>query len=85
MPEEAQSNDRALWLWEVAKRHLPPEAYSALWLHYREDLPLKDIASIMGKREGAVKVLLHRARKSLAESIRSRPPELPQINHPAIS
>lgn len=85
MPEEEQSNDRALWLWEVAKCHLPPEAYSALWLHYREDLPLKDIASIMGKREGAVKVLLHRARKSLAESIRSRSPELPQINHPAIS
>jgi RNA polymerase sigma-70 factor (ECF subfamily) len=81
-PGASSSNDTALWLWEVAKRELAPEAYSAVWLHYREDLPVKKVAEILGKREGAVKVLLHRARKALAEAMKSRPPELPQ-NTPA--
>lgn len=69
-PVDQASPDRALWLWEVAKSTLTPDSYSALWLHYREDLPLREIARIMGKREGAIKVTLHRARKSLAETVR---------------
>ncbi len=69
-PSLPESTSRALWLWEVAKAHLTPDAYGALWLHYREELPLKEIATIMGKREGAIKVILHRARKSLAEKVR---------------
>ena len=77
-PEPSSENDEALWLWEVAKRELSSDAYSALWLHYREDLPLKNVAKILGKREGTVKVLLHRARKTLAEAAKARPPELPQ-------
>ena len=84
LPEETPDHDRGLWLWEVAKRQLPPESYSALWLHYREELPLKDVAKILGKREGAVKVMLHRARKTLAESLRGKPPQLLGHAHPAI-
>lgn len=76
-PEASPSDDAALWLWEVAKRELTSDAYSAVWLHYREDLPVKKVAEILGKREGAVKVLLHRARKTLAKAMKSRPPELP--------
>lgn len=71
---EPESTSRALWVWEVAKAHLTPDAYGAIWLHYREELPLKEIATIMGKREGAIKVILHRARKSLAEKIRGTAP-----------
>ena len=70
LPGEPEAACSSLWLWEVAKRELSPAAYSALWLHYREELPLKDVAGVLGKREGAVKVILHRARKSLAESLR---------------
>lgn len=68
-PSSPEHSNRALWLWEMAKNHLTPDAYGALWLHYREELPLKEIATVLGKREGAVKVMLHRARKSLAEKI----------------
>jgi RNA polymerase sigma-70 factor, ECF subfamily len=73
----------SLRLWELARRELSPETYSALWLHYREELPLKEIAAIMGKREGAVKVMLHRARKTLSERCRgpadlAQPPPLPE-------
>lgn len=66
---EPEPANRALWLWEIAKAHLTPDAYGALWLHYREELSLKEIAAVLGKREGAIKVILHRARKSLAEKI----------------
>lgn len=72
LPEQAAPTCSSLWLWEVAKRELSTDAYSALWLHYREELPLKEVAGVLGKREGAVKVILHRARKSLAESLRGR-------------
>ncbi len=64
----------ALWLWEMAKLHLTPDAYSALWLHYREEMALKEVAVILGKREGAVKVILHRARRTLADRARGRDP-----------
>ncbi len=72
-PGEPEPACGSLWLWDVAKRDLSADAYSALWLHYREELPLKDVAVILGKREGAVKVILHRARKSLAETLRGQP------------
>jgi RNA polymerase sigma-70 factor (ECF subfamily) len=81
--ETSEPTSAALRLWELARRELPPESYSALWLHYREELPLKEVATILGKREGAVKVILHRARKLLAERARStaglaHPPPLPE-------
>lgn len=65
---QAEPTSRALWLWQLAEAKLSTVAYSTLWLHYREELPLKQVAAILGKREGAVKVILHRARKSLAAS-----------------
>ncbi|BCX47009.1 hypothetical protein HAHE_09170 [Haloferula helveola] len=68
-------------LWRTAERHLSPDAFSALWLHYRDELPLAEVGRILGKKEGAVKVMLHRARKSLAEHLRHQPappPPLPQ-------
>ena len=79
----SEPTNAALRLWELARRELPPESYSALWLHYREELPLKEVATILGKREGAVKVILHRARKVLAERARvssplAHPPPLPE-------
>jgi RNA polymerase sigma-70 factor (ECF subfamily) len=40
---------------------LPPEQQQALILRYGQDLRNKDIAYIMGRSEGAVKQLLHRA------------------------
>ena len=67
------SDNRALWLWETAKADLTADSYTALWLHYREEMPLKEVATIMGKREGAIKVMLHRARATLAAKVRDYP------------
>ena len=74
-PAEPEPARPALWLWDLAKRELSADAYSALWLHYREELPLKEVARILSKREGTVKVLLHRARKSLSIALRGRSPD----------
>ena len=62
-------------IWEIARRELRADAFRALWLHYHEDLPLREVATVLGKREGAVKVMLHRARKSLAKHLRAENPE----------
>jgi len=80
----AEPTHAALRLWDLARKDLSPETYSALWLHYCEELPLKQVATILGKREGAVKVMLHRARQTLAERFRGserieQPPPLPQV------
>ncbi len=81
LPENPGPSDRALRLWETASRILPEASYAALWLHYRDELPLKQVAAILGKREGAVKVLLHRARRALAAHLNpasaANPPPLP--------
>ncbi|MEM1083630.1 MAG: RNA polymerase sigma factor [Verrucomicrobiota bacterium] len=76
MPERSPS----MTLWHHAEKHLTREAYSALWLHYREELPLAEVGKVLGKSEGAAKVLVHRARKTLGECLRKRsssPPPLP--------
>ncbi len=86
LPEpESGADSRIPRLWELARRHLAPESFGALWLHYHDELPLKQVASILGKREGAVKVLLHRARKSLADlAHRPAPPPLPAVMPPPL-
>jgi len=85
IPEEPPPANPAQRLWELAKKQLSAESYSALWLHYREELSLKEVAAILGKREGAVKVLLHRARKALAAAVHgpaagklAQPADLPE-------
>lgn len=56
-------------LWAMAAR-LPRAQYEALWLKYRQDLPVKEIARTMGKSQVNIKVLLYRARISLARRLR---------------
>lgn len=74
-PDEPTPSGR---LWRLADRCLSREAFSALWLHYREELPLKEVAQILGKREGAVKVMMHRARNTLAAAARPSSPPPPK-------
>jgi RNA polymerase sigma-70 factor (ECF subfamily) len=46
---------------------LPEGQYQALWLRYAEEMPIKEIAKVMGKSQVCVKVLLYRARTSMAK------------------
>ena len=54
-------------LWARASRELPEYQFSALWLRYAEDMSVQEIAGVMKKSTGNVKVLLHRARRTLLE------------------
>ncbi len=56
-------------IWSVALADLGPEASGALWLRYVEDLSPKEIGRVLGKSGGAVRVMLHRARQRLVESL----------------
>lgn len=52
-------------LWARASRELSADQFNALWLRYAEDMPVRQIAGVMGKSTVHVKVMLHRARRSL--------------------
>ena len=56
-------------LWVSASKLLSPDAFMALRLHYGESMPVKEIAEVLGKSTTGTKVLLFRARRSLAGKI----------------
>jgi RNA polymerase sigma-70 factor (ECF subfamily) len=54
-----------------AVRALPPRDRALVGLYHLEDRPLSEVAEVLGLREGAAKVALHRARRRLAELLES--------------
>lgn len=65
---------------ESALSAVRPEYREAVALRYREDLPVQEIAEVMGIPVGTVKTYLYRARKELAEILSKRgwgPPAAP--------
>jgi RNA polymerase sigma-70 factor (ECF subfamily) len=60
--------DASMDLWSAIRR-LPRRQGQAVILYYLADLPLADVATVMGCREGTAKTHLDRARKHLAASI----------------
>ncbi len=53
-------------IWHLASK-LGKKQYEALWLHYGEDMPIKEMAKILNKKPITVRVLLHRARLNLGK------------------
>jgi RNA polymerase sigma-70 factor (ECF subfamily) len=69
--EQAEALDRALAL----VRSLPPDQAEAVLLRVVADLSVPEVAAILGRREGTVRVLVHRGLKRLAErSVVTEPP-----------
>ena len=68
-------------LWALARQVLPENQLTALWLCYAEEFTTREAAAAMNKTVTHVKVLLHRARKHLADALRDRPlePEPPPL------
>jgi len=60
-------------LWELAKRELKPDEFTALWMHYQEDLPMKEVAQVLRKTHPHAKVILYRARKNLRKLLEASP------------
>jgi RNA polymerase sigma-70 factor, ECF subfamily len=52
-------------LWSRIRTLLGPDQFSALWLHYREEMSVKEIAAALRRTQTSVKVLLFRGRQAL--------------------
>jgi RNA polymerase sigma-70 factor (ECF subfamily) len=59
------------WIWQAAGK-LGGEAFTALWLRYKQGMKIREIADVMKRTKTGVRVLLHRARKRLARDIAAR-------------
>lgn len=60
-------------LWLLAKRRLSADSFTVLWLRYAEDLPVKEVARILGRPQSWTKVVLLRARRKLGRELEERP------------
>lgn len=55
-------------IWDVVSR-MKPDDYTVLWLRYKQEMDMEQIAKVMKKTKTGVRVHLHRARNRLAEKI----------------
>lgn len=56
-------------LWLTAKRVLESEAFTAMWLRYAEDMPVRDVANVLGRPLSWTKVSLMRSRNRLGNEM----------------
>jgi RNA polymerase sigma-70 factor, ECF subfamily len=67
----AVRRDEARTAWQALGR-LPGERRQAMVLRFVDELSTAEIAGVLGRSEGAVRVLIHRALKSVARDLESR-------------
>lgn len=60
-------------IWTFVAENLGAEQRDALWLMYREDMSVRDIARALDCSVVRVKVMLHRARKKLLKAFAEQP------------
>jgi RNA polymerase sigma-70 factor (ECF subfamily) len=58
-------------LWLAAKQILTPDAYTAMWLHYVEDMPVKEVSQALNRSLSWTKVTMLRGRRKLAQNLTS--------------
>jgi len=59
-------------LWDLADAVLTERQMTTMWLYYVQEMPLEEIARVVGGRRGAVKTMLFRARKKLLAVMQAR-------------
>ncbi|MBA2381403.1 MAG: sigma-70 region 4 domain-containing protein, partial [Chloroflexi bacterium] len=73
----AAVRDEAAAAW-LAVGRLPADRRRAMVLRFVEEMSTAEIAGILGRSEGAVRVLIHRALRTVARDLDGgRPPETP--------
>ncbi|MEM6853634.1 MAG: sigma-70 family RNA polymerase sigma factor [Planctomycetota bacterium] len=65
----AEERDQNGAIWRIADEVLKPAQWTALWLHYGEDQTPGEVAKAMNITRVNARVLLHRARKILADKL----------------
>lgn len=71
--ENSRQPHDAIALWQLARRNLKSDEFTALWLHYQEGLSVKELARVLRKTTTHAKVILHRARKNLRSHLEATP------------
>ncbi len=66
---ELIASEQAEGVWNRARALLTESQFTALWHFYGEERNLAETAGVMNRSVGSVKVLLHRARRKLAEKM----------------
>jgi len=66
VPVEAEPADTGLW---AIVKEMKPDDCTILWLRYKQDMKIEEIAQVMNKTKTGVRVHLHRARNRLAKII----------------
>ena len=56
-------------LWDAARTLLDADAFTALWLCYVESMSAEQIGQVIHRNANAVRILLHRTRQRLAQSL----------------
>ena len=56
-------------VWLTAKRLLKPDAYSAMWLRYAEDMSIREVAQTLDQTQSWAKVTLLRGRRTLTAAL----------------
>ena len=65
----AAAREERRTLWAEARRLLSEIEQTALWLHYVEEMPIREVAGVIRRSSTATKVLMFRARRTLAEHL----------------
>ncbi|HEX2138833.1 MAG TPA: sigma-70 family RNA polymerase sigma factor [Woeseiaceae bacterium] len=55
--------------WSAARRLLTPDARTALWLRYVEDMSIREVARALGRSQAWTKVTLMRSRRRLQSAL----------------
>jgi RNA polymerase sigma-70 factor (ECF subfamily) len=56
-------------LWLTAKQVLAPDAFTAMWLHYVEDMPVKEVSRALSRSVSWTKVTMLRGRRKLTQEM----------------
>jgi RNA polymerase sigma-70 factor (ECF subfamily) len=73
--EAVVEQDSREFLWGMAARVLSEEERTAMWLHYAEEMPVREIAAVLGRSWVSVKTMMFRARKKLLPLVKELGPE----------
>jgi RNA polymerase sigma-70 factor (ECF subfamily) len=68
--DDAVRRDQAREAWRAVGR-LPAERRQAMVMRFVDELSTAEIAGVLGRSEGAVRVLIHRALRSVANDLKS--------------
>jgi RNA polymerase sigma-70 factor (ECF subfamily) len=69
--ESAAAREAGNAAWQAVAR-LPEDRRRAVVLRFVDEMSTAEIAEVLGRSEGAVRVLLHRALRSVAADLRGR-------------